>query len=58
MMIIFLLIAFVSTPVFAGPAQPRVNSAEMWWCSACGLAYPASQKFCLNKDCPKFRQRK
>lgn len=31
-------------------------SAEHWWCKGCGLAYPASQKVCLNKDCPLYRK--
>ncbi|NGX27764.1 MAG: hypothetical protein K940chlam6_01702 [Chlamydiae bacterium] len=55
---ILLLISFLFAPIFAGPAEPKADSEEMWWCASCGLAYPASHKFCLNKDCPLFRKKK
>jgi len=52
---LFCLFFFV--PVIATPAMQIFDSAEMWWCSSCGLAYPASQKVCLNKDCSLFRKK-
>lgn len=52
-MITFL--AFLFSPM---ALSERADSADMWWCSSCGLAYPASQKVCLNKDCPLFRKKR
>jgi|GEM_PF-7008020 len=54
----FLLLSIVLAPIFASSLEAMSHSVEMWWCSSCGLAYPASQKFCLNKDCPLFRKAK
>ena len=53
---VFLFLSFILVPIFASPMAPYSDSAEMWWCASCGLAYPASHKFCLNKDCPLFRK--
>ncbi|MBS0629994.1 MAG: hypothetical protein JSS30_07230 [Verrucomicrobia bacterium] len=52
---LLILVAFLFSPVVA---YEHVPSADMWWCSGCGLAYPASQKVCLNKDCPLFRKKR
>lgn len=54
---LFLLFVFL-VPISAIPFSKITNSEEMWWCQSCGLAYPVSQKWCLNKDCSLFKQKK
>ncbi len=56
--LILIVIMFGFSPVFATSFSKLVQEAEMWWCSECGLSYPASQKVCLNKDCPLFRKKR
>ncbi|NGX37943.1 MAG: hypothetical protein K1000chlam2_01111 [Chlamydiae bacterium] len=55
MKIVCVLAILFVTPLMTAPI-PHFNSAEMWWCKSCDLAYPASQKTCLNKNCPMFRK--
>lgn len=49
---------FSCAPIAISSQINAISSAEMWWCSGCGLAYPSTQKFCLNKDCPLYRKAK
>lgn len=53
---IFCSLIGMIAPLFAGSMTEIVDSVEHWWCSACGLAYPTTQKVCLNKDCPMFKK--
>lgn len=53
----FLLVTVMIAPVMIEQAQ-TLDAVEYWWCSQCGLAYPTSQKCCLNKDCPLFKKPK
>jgi hypothetical protein len=56
---IFLALTVVLAPITLCPlALSLTEAADMWWCPKCGLCYPASQKVCLNKDCPLFRKHK
>jgi len=55
---LFFLISFVPALFFLPSFSQTANSAEYWWCRSCGLAYPLSQKFCLNKDCSLYRKPK
>lgn len=52
------IFAFLFSPVLTFSSSEFIDSAEMWWCASCSLAYPASQKTCLNKDCPLFRKKR
>ena len=53
-----LVLIFSIMSLFNVTGKVHVEAAEYWWCKSCGLAYPASQKVCLNKDCVLFRKPK
>lgn len=53
-----LALAVCISPFITSPDNPPAEAIEYWWCNGCGLMYPVSQKCCLNKDCPLFRERR
>lgn len=56
LMLFAFLLGIVLMP-FAVYSIPALHEGvEHWWCKGCGLAYPASTKTCLNKDCPYYKQ--